>query len=319
MKALIFDQHLSLSTTYPKPITKKGEALIKVLQSGICNTDIEITKGYMGFKGILGHEFVGIIESVDHDDQFLAGKRVVGEINANCGTCPYCLKGLPTHCPHRSVLGILNRDGCFAEYLTLPTTLLHIIPDSIPNEDAVFVEPLAAAFQIMEQLHLKPTQTVAVLGDGKLGLLISQVLNLSHANIIAIGKHAHKLAILQKQGIETLLLENVPVEPTYDVVVDATGSINGFELAMNIIKPRGTLVLKSTVAATASFSLAPIVINEITVLGSRCGPFNPAINALKNKAVDVKSLITQIYPFDQALDAFSHASTPGTMKILLKH
>lgn len=316
MKALVFDNSLKLvDMSIPEP--EYGEALIKVSMAGICNTDLEITKGYMGFSGILGHEFVGIVEKINGNSQEWLGKRVVGEINCACGVCDLCKKGLNTHCSGRSVLGIHNKNGCFAEYITLPVKNLVEVPDNVKDEEAVFVEPLAAAFEITEQIHIKSTDRVLVLGDGKLGLLISLVLNLTQADVMLAGKHPEKLQIAEDQNVKTVLINELSNERSFDIVVDATGSISGFEMAMKLVRPRGVLVLKSTVAGGKELNLAPVVIDEISVIGSRCGPFKPAVKVLERKQLDVQPLISKLYDFDNALDAFEFSMTKGVLKVLL--
>ncbi len=318
MKAVIFDKILKFVTDYPKPEPKKGEALIKVNTIGICNTDFEITKGYMGYKGILGHEFTGIVESVNGDDKSLLGKRVVGEINCGCKECDYCKQGLERHCFNRSTLGIWKREGCFAEYVCLPVSNLLEIPDCVTDDEAVFVEPLAAALEILEQIHIAPDKKVIVLGDGKLGLLIALTLNACGLNIMLVGKHEEKLSIAQKQGVKTKLLSELEVKKEYDYVVEATGSITGFETSLALTKPRGTLVLKSTIAASKEFNLAPIVIDEITVVGSRCGQFAAALRLLESGRIDVKPLISDIFSIDKAIEAFERNKEKSSVKVLVK-
>ena len=318
MKAVVFDNELKLDNNYKKPVPKENEALIKVTLAGICNTDYEITKGYMGYKGVLGHEFVGIVEEVNSKNKSLTGKRVVGEINLGCGNCEWCGKGLQRHCPNRSTLGIWQKDGCFAEYVTLPLENLVIVPDSVKDEEVVFIEPLAAALEILEQLHIEPAHKVLVLGDGKLGLTTAIALNASGVDITLVGKHENKLEIAKNQGVKTMLLKDKSNTCEYDVVVEATGSISGFETSISSVKPRGTLVLKSTIAASKEFNFAPIVINEITVLGSRCGQFRPAMRYIEQKKVDFKPFISGIYNFDNAIEAFEKNKDKDTVKILLK-
>lgn len=317
MKAVVFDEVLKLDNSYTKPAPKNGEALVKVMVAGICNTDFEITKGYMGYKGILGHEFVGVVEEINSDDKSLLGKRVVGEINLGCGECDWCKKQLERHCPNRSTLGIWQKDGCFAEYVTMSLCNLIEVPESIPNEEAVFVEPLAAALEILEQLHIKPYEKVLVLGDGKLGLTTAITLNSSGLDVTLMGKHQNKLDIAKNQNVKTKLLQETEIKKEYDVVVEATGSLSGFETSIASIKPRGTLVLKSTIAASKEFNFAPIVIDEITVLGSRCGQFRPALRYLENKKIDFKPFISGIYNIDQAIEAFEKNKEKDTLKILL--
>ena len=318
MKALVFDKELNFVTDYPKPVPKEGEALIRVTHAGICNTDVEITKGYMGFKGICGHEFLGIVEETNSKDKTLIGKRVTGEINLGCGKCPDCFNNMQRHCQNRQTLGIYKKDGIFAEYVTLPLENVVEIPDTIPVGDAVLIEPLAAALEILEQIHIKPADKIAVLGDGKLGLLISLVLSTTPADLITIGKHENKLSILNQQGIKTKFLKDTSEAKYYDIVVDATGSADGFEKAVSLVKPRGILVLKSTVAAEKPMNLAPIVIDEITVVGSRCGQFRPALRLLEKKVLDLKPLISKTFNFDNAKEAFEYAQQKGVLKVILE-
>ncbi|MFQ6093152.1 MAG: alcohol dehydrogenase catalytic domain-containing protein, partial [bacterium] len=300
---------------HPTPKRERGEALIRVLFAGICNTDVELMKGYMGFEGILGHEFVGVVEECD--DQEWVGERVVGEINCGCGKCELCQNGFAKHCPERTVLGILDRNGAFADYLTLPVENLHGVPDSITDEEAVFVEPLAAAFRIVEQAAIASSDRVIVLGDGKLGLLVGQVLQLTGCGLTVIGRHQSKLEILQHRGIETSL-DGQYGGKRADIVVDCTGSPEGFESVRGLVRPQGTLILKSTFSERLNLDLTPVVIDEITVVGSRCGPFGPAIDALAEKAVDVRPLITRTVPLEKAREAFDLASEGETLKVLLK-
>ena len=302
----------------PVPEPGPGEALVRVLRAGICNTDLEIVKGYAGFSGTLGHEFVGVVEEVNGADQGWKGSRVVGEINLGChgADCSWCGAGMDRHCPNRTVLGIQDKDGCMAEYLTLPVRNLLPVPDHLDEDTAVFVEPLAAGFEILEQLHLQPTHRVAILGDGKLGLLINRALRFSPAILTHVGKHPRKLERARGPGIRTLLLDDAAGEQGFDVVVEATGSATGFETALGMVKPRGTLVLKSTVADSVPLDMTLVVVNEITVLGSRCGRFEPALRALSD-GLEVTSLIQDRFPLERALDAFQVAGTRGSLKVLL--
>ncbi len=318
MKAVVFDNELKLVNDYEKPIPQKGEALIKITLAGICNTDYEITKGYMGYKGILGHEFTGVVEEINDDDKSLLGKRVVGEINNGCGKCDLCHHGLERHCFGRQTLGIWQKDGCFAQYLSWPLKNLLEIPQNVPDEQAVFVEPLAAGLEILEQLHIQPIEKVVVLGDGKLGLLIALALNASNLDVLLVGKHQNKLEIAAAQAVKTKLLDDLEVKKEWDFVVEATGSISGFETALALTKPRGTLVLKSTIAASKEFNLAPIVIDEIRVQGSRCGQFAPALRLLASGKVDFSPLISGIYGIDEAIEAFEKNKEPGSLKVLIK-
>ncbi|MFQ6001483.1 MAG: alcohol dehydrogenase catalytic domain-containing protein, partial [Anaerolineae bacterium] len=314
MRALLYDGELRLLPDYPRPKPPPGEALIRVSLAGICNTDLEIAKGYMGFQGVLGHEFVGIVEEAEKE---WLGKRVVGEINCYCGECPLCRRGLFTHCPERTTLGIWGRDGAFAEYLTLPLANLHPVPEEIPDEDAVFVEPLAAALEIVEQIPVKPTDRVILLGDGKLGLLVAQVLALQACDLLAVGHHAHKLEILKRRGIATHLGEG-SLERSFDIVVDCTGNPEGFAQALALLRPRGTLVLKSTYHGETEVDLSHLVIDEITLIGSRCGPLVPALELLRRGLVDVASLISATLPLDEGIRAFQLAEKGETLKVLLR-
>ena len=332
MRALVFEHGtLRLEKNYPEPLPKDGEALIRVLQVGICNTDIEIVRGYLGFEGALGHEFVGVVEKISgvpdaEKREQLPGKRVVGEINAACyrADCDYCRQGMASHCPRRTTLGIGGRDGAFAEYLTLPVRNLHLVPENVSDEEAVFVEPLAANFEILEQVHLRPTDSVVVLGDGKMGQLAAQVLALSGCAVTMLGRHEEKLALARRHGIATERVDaqgdNVFLRQgeRVDVVVECTGSEAGLEMALRLVRPRGAVILKSTVAARSSLHLAPIVIDEIRVQGSRCGPFAPALRALSQRRVDVRQLISARYTLDDALAAFERAVQPGVLKVLVR-
>jgi threonine dehydrogenase-like Zn-dependent dehydrogenase len=282
--------------------------------AGICSTDLQIFKGYMSFKGVPGHEFVG---SVSDGPGELIGKRVAGEINFACGQCTACRQDSSRHCPNRSVMGILNADGAFAECVSVPLENLHVVPDNVGDEEAVFTEPLAAAFEILTQIQINPGDEVLVLGDGKLGNLCAQVLQLTGAKVTALGKHTDKLALIKKAGVRTFQLSDWQPR-RFDVVVEATGSASGLELALSAVRPRGTLVLKSTIAGNHQVSLAPIVIHEINVIGSRCGPFPDALAALAAKQISVTPLIEKIYALNEGLAAVAHAARPGARKILLK-
>ena len=322
MKAVVFNdkEGLVLKTDYTKPVPQKGEALIKISMAGICNTDAEIIKGYMGYSGVLGHEFVGVVEEVNDADESLIGKRVVAEISYGCKKpdCPWCAVKNYRHCPDRHTIGIWRKDGCFAEYITLPTNILFEVPENVPDEQAVFVEPLAAACEITEQLHIEPTHKVVVLGDGKLGLTTALTLNAQNLDVTLVGKHQNKLDIAKAQGVKTMLLDELKVSNNFDVVVEATGSVSGFETSLNLVKPRGVLVLKSTIATGKELNLAPIVINEITVLGSRCGQFGPALRLLKNNRIDFKPFISKIYSIDEAIKGFEANREKDSIKIILK-
>jgi alcohol dehydrogenase len=305
MKALVFDGRLSYCDDYPVPTPAPGEVLVRVHRAGICNTDIEITKGYMDYRGVLGHEFVGSLSD---------GSRVVGEINAVDGTCDTCRRGDVTHCGQRSVLGILKRDGAMAEYLTLPAGNLHRVPDAITDMQAVFVEPLAAALEITDRIHIRPSQRVAIIGDGKLGLLVAQVLQLTGCHVNVFGRHARKLAIMRRRGIPALDA-SAEYDGGFDVVIDCSGQASGFECARRLLRPRGTLVLKSTFHGTQEVPLSPFVIDESTIVGSRCGPFEPALRLLERRLIEVETLLDAEYPIEQGMEAFQRAATPGTLKV----
>jgi threonine dehydrogenase-like Zn-dependent dehydrogenase len=315
MRALVFNNELQYCTDYPVPQHGKNEALIRVTYAGICNTDIEIIKGYMGFKGVPGHEFVGIVEKSGKKN--LIGRRVVGEINLGCGKCFYCRNQMQNHCPGRSVLGILNRDGVFAEYTTLPVKNLHTIPDYISDEEAVFVEPLAAAYEIIDQINISSSDKVCVLGDGKLGLLVAQVLSKTGSNLVAVGNHREKLSILDKMGIKTKAGSNFE-ERGFDIVVDCTGSRSGIKTALQIVKPRGKIVLKTTIAKRGQIDLNQIVINEISLIGSRCGPFPTAIRAIRSRKIDLFPLISNVFTLEEGIKAFQYASQRNALKVILK-
>ncbi|MHB1006204.1 MAG: MDR/zinc-dependent alcohol dehydrogenase-like family protein [Chloroflexota bacterium] len=314
MKAVVWDGALSVQDDYPRPIAMAGEALVRVTLAGICNTDLEITRGYMAYRGIPGHEFVGVVEEADARPD-LVGARVVGEINCGCGSCEWCAAGLSRHCPTRTVLGIAGRDGAFAQYLTLPVANLWPVPDAVDDEAAVFTEPLAASFEVLEQIHLRPGWRVAVLGDGKLGLLMAQVASLPGCEVTAFGKHTERLSFLAARGISTVSTKSRPAGK-WDVVVECTGRAEGLALAKELVRPRGTVVLKTTVAGKSEIALAPFVVDEVTVVGSRCGPFAPALRALANHTVDVRPLVAATYPLDEAERAFAHAAG-GALKVLL--
>lgn len=318
MKALFFDGLLiHFIDSYRLPAPKENEALIRVLLAGVCGTDLEIIKGYKGFKGVPGHEFVGVVERVDGGYPGLVGKRVVGEINLGCGACEYCSRGMEKHCPTRTALGISDKDGVFAEYVTLPLKNLWEVPDRVADEEAVFTEPLAAAFEVMEQVHVRPTDKVLVLGDGKLGLLVAFVLAQSGVDIVLVGRHESKLAIAGRQKIKTKVVEELQKRRAFEVVVEATGSAGGIETALDLVRPRGTIVLKSTVADQGNTNLSRAVVDEVVMVGSRCGPFPPALKALAEGRINVRPLISAVYPFDEAPRAFEKARERETLKVLL--
>jgi threonine dehydrogenase-like Zn-dependent dehydrogenase len=314
MRALVWDGSVVSVAECREPVCSPDTAVVRVTLAGVCNTDLELVQGYMDFRGVLGHEFTGTVEDGPPEWR---GKRVVGEINFGCGRCPSCQRGWRRHCPSRRVMGILDADGAFAEFVAVPVANLHAVPDTVADEAAVFTEPLAAAFEILEQIHVQPGTECVVLGDGKLGLLVAQVLFQAGARVLVVGKHVEKLGILQRRGIPTTLVADWNHEAA-DLVVEATGTAAGFATAVAATRPRGTLLLKSTVARTAQLNLAPLVINEITVVGSRCGPFAPALRCLETGSIDVHSLIATRRPLREAVDALRLAATPGVLKVLLE-
>jgi threonine dehydrogenase-like Zn-dependent dehydrogenase len=318
MKALRFEENQLKIDEIAKP-SNETEVLVRVIKSGICNTDIEIVRGYAAFQGTIGHEFVGVVEEAK-DSTGLIGKRVVGEINAGCGICELCTKGGDSrHCPRRTVLGIKGRDGAHAEFLNLPAGNLLEVPDGVSDEEAVFVEPLAAAFGITEQVEILPDTRVAVIGDGKLGNLCAQSLALKSRNVSLIGKHREKLSLAEKRNIEGVLLANaLKLERRFDVVVEASGAESGFNLALDLLKPRGKLVLKSTFrGAPRSWEAWRVVVDEITIVGSRCGRFDPALELLKDKKIDVENLISEEFSLSKGVEAMQKAEQKGVMKVLL--
>lgn len=299
-----------------RPRRGKGFALIRLLCGGICNTDLELQHGYYGFRGTPGHEFAG--EVVEADTQRLVGRRVVGEINLNCGRCDWCARGLGRHCPTRTVLGIVRHPGAFSELFTLPERNLHVLPDSIPTEHAVFAEPLAAACEILDQVRIPRGVPAAVLGDGKLGLLIAQVLHAHGAAVHLFGRHKDKLKIAEAAGVSTRLAPKKLPAAAYDWVVEATGSPEGLREAVSMTSPRGTIILKSTIHGTVAVDSAPVVVNEITLVGSRCGRFEPALKLLRSGKVRVAEMISDRLPLKNAPLAFERAAAKGTLKVLLQ-
>jgi len=317
MKALRFNS--GQLAIHDIPVPDNGtEALIRVVRSGICNTDLEIVRGYAGFEGTIGHEFVGVVERAE-DRPEIVGKRVVGEINAGCGQCPLCRSGDPRHCPTRTVLGIVGRDGAHAEFLQLPSVNLLEVPAGVTDEQAVFAEPLAAAFGITEQVEIGPETNVAVIGDGKLGLLCAMSLGLLSHNVTVVGKHVEKLAIAGKNGLNALLAADLrsDVFRTFDLVVEASGSESGFDTALNLVKPLGKLVLKSTFHGTPQWAASRVVVDEITIVGSRCGRFAPALELLANGSINVDDLIADEMPLSNGVAAIARAGEKGVLKVLL--
>jgi threonine dehydrogenase-like Zn-dependent dehydrogenase len=313
MRALEWDGRQARVVERAEPRPGADEALVRIALAGVCNTDLEITRGYLGFRGVLGHELVGRVVVGPAEWR---GRRVVAEINFACGACDACARGLGRHCPRRRVMGIAGADGAFAELAAVPVANLHAVPDAVPDEAAVFCEPLAAAFEVLEQVRVEPGMRCVVLGDGKLGLLLAQVLSGAGARVVAVGRHPAKLALLARRGIETALADAYGPAGA-DLVVEATGSAEGFRRAVAAVRPRGTLVLKSTVAEHPTLDLAPLVIHEITLVGSRCGPFAPALAALAARRVDVHSLVSDRLPLARADAALRRAADPGVLKVLV--
>lgn len=318
MKALRYENGLLSVTDVAKPLAD-GEALVRVTLSGICNTDLEISRGYAGFEGTIGHEFVGVIEQVRQAASLSDGQRVVGEINAGCGACDLCIAGDPRHCARRTVLGIVGRDGAHAEFLKLPLANLLPVPDEISDPHAVFTEPLAAACGILERAAITEDARVAVIGDGKLGLLCAQVIASTGATVTLVGKYQNKLQIADRFGLETMTAAMAASrQHSFDVAVEASGSASGFALALDLLHPRGVLVLKSTFHGVTEIDAARLVVDEISVVGSRCGRFAPALELLKAGVVDVESLISEEFALTDGVQAMQHASEPGVMKVLLR-
>ena len=315
MRGLVFAKRLCLQENRSKPEVRPDEAIIQVLQAGICSTDLHLIKGYMDFQGVLGHEFVGVVDQAPNHSS-LVGKRVVGEINAACRSCPTCLQGRPTHCPHRTTLGIMGRDGAFADYLSLPFENLYPVPENISNDQAVFIEPLAAACEIPQLVTVKPTDRIVIIGDGKLGLLCTQVLALLGCHITLLGRHCANHAWLEQKGIiVTSELQDIPLGA--DIIVEATGSPQGLTMAANLVRPRGTIVLKSTYHGEVLVNMTKVVINEISVIGSRCGPFAPALRLLAGGMIEVEPLIHSRFSLDDGRKAMDQAAQSGTLKVLL--
>jgi threonine dehydrogenase-like Zn-dependent dehydrogenase len=309
----LHDRKLSLRQDIPKPKPKAGEALVKVLRAGVCNTDLELTRGYYPYSGVLGHEFVGVVEA-GHDEWL--NQRVVGEINASCGMCEFCKKGIKTHCLDRTVLGIVNRNGAFAEYLSLPIANLHVVPEQVSTDAATFTEPLAAALEILEQVEISPNHRVLIVGDGKLGLLVAQAIATTGCEVLAIGRHDAKLQLLKDCGIQTGFASEIK-PGSFDVAVECTGNPEGFAIALGALRARGTLVLKSTYAGKLTIDAAKIVVDEIKLVGSRCGPFAPALELLAAGKISVLPMVQARFDLQDGLAAFDRASQKGTLKVLL--
>lgn len=319
MKALRFDEEGLRVAEVSEP-SREGEAVVRVTLAGVCNTDLEIARGYAGFKGTLGHEFVGVVESAPGAPE-LVGRRVVGEINAGCGECELCTTGDTRHCPARTVLGIVGRDGAFAEFLQLPAANLLPVPDEVTDERAVFTEPLAAACGITERVNVPVEARVAVIGDGKLGLLCAQALKvLTGANVTLVGRHPSKLDIARRRGVETLKTNELSASfmRAFDVTVEASGSPGGFETALKLLRPRGTLILKSTFHGTTELNAAPVVVDEISIVGSRCGRFAPALELLSRGSVETDALVHEEFPLSEGARALERAAAPGVLKVLIR-
>jgi threonine dehydrogenase-like Zn-dependent dehydrogenase len=314
MLALVFDGQARLRSDYPAPSPARGEALVAVRVAGVCSTDLEVTKGYMGFTGVMGHEFVGQV--IDGPAAW-KGKRVVAEINCVCGRCDMCRSGLSNHCRERTVIGIAGRDGVFAEQVAIPAANLHEVPPAVRDEQAVFAEPLAAAYQVTRQVKFQRTDAVVVLGDGRLGQLVARVLRGLVGRLVLVGKHASKLEMAEKQGIQATLAGQFVPRSAADVVVEATGSPGGLDLAMRAVRPRGVIVLKSTFAAAEALNLSPLVVDEVTVIGSRCGPMDRALSALAAGEVDVSALVSRRYPLARATEALRAAAEAENVKVLI--
>lgn len=313
MRALVLgDDGVRLETDRRDPVPAAGDVLVRVLAAGICETDLQLIRGYHGFRGVLGHEFVGVALGGRFD-----GRRVVGEINCSCHACETCRAGRPGHCPHRTVIGIVNRDGAFADLVSVPERNLHAVPDAIEAEAAVFTEPVAAAFQIPEQVTITSGDRVIVVGDGRLGNLCAQVLSPLTDHLLVVGKHRDKLARLERLGIRGCLLHDRPRDRAADIVVECTGSDSGLPTALELVRPRGTIVLKTTIAGVSTLALAPVVVDEVTIVGSRCGPFGRALDALARGLVDVRTLIDDRFPLADGVRALHRAAEPGVLKVLV--
>jgi len=301
----------------PLPRVPKGFARIRLLAAGICSTDLELQRGYYGFSGTPGHEFAGEVVDSPAEPTWV-GRRVAGEINLACGRCVWCARGLERHCLTRSVLGIVKHPGAFREYLTLPIHNLHRVPESISSEHAVFIEPVAAACEILDQVQIPKSDRVALLGDGKLGLLMAQVLQAHGAHVHLFGRHREKMRLVEKAGVTTELLPKKLPQRAYRWIVDATGSAEGLRAAVTMCQPRGTIIMKSTVHGLVTLDTAPVIVNEITLVGSRCGRFEPAIRLLASGKVNVADLISAEFPLDRAAEAFAWAASKGVLKVLLR-
>jgi len=314
VRAIVLQQSdVQFDSVRPTPTPGPDEVIVRVTRAGVCETDLQLIKGYMGFHGVLGHEFVGVAESGPY-----AGRRVVGEINCACWMCATCRSGLPTHCPNRTVLGILNHDGAFADLIAVPQRNLHVVPDSIPDDVAVFTEPVAAAFQIPAQLAIRKNDRIIDLGDGRLGNLCAQVLASIADDVLVVGKHPEKLGLIEALGVKTAMLSDDLPRRAADIVVECTGSESGLPTALTLVRPRGTIVLKTTVAGTQTLAWAPFVIDEVTLVGSRCGPFDRALEALEHGLVEVQPLIADRFNLSNGVMALQRAQQKGVLKVLLE-
>lgn len=309
------DEALRARDDLPLPDPAPGEARVRVLQAGICNTDLELVGGYYPFTGVPGHEFVGRVEWAPGSEGWI-GRRVVGEINAGCGSCEECAGGRPGHCESRTVLGIRGRHGAFAEYLTLPMANLHEVPSALSDEAAVFAEPSAAALEVQRQVAVGPGQRVVVIGDGKLGQLLARTLALTGCELRVAGRHQDKLALLERRRIRTCAPDELP-RRWADVAVECTGNPEGLTLARRAVRPRGTIVLKSTYRGETALSPSQVVVDEVTLVGSRCGPFAPALELLASGRLDVSDLVSARFPLAEGVSAFEEAQRPGVLKVLL--
>ena len=308
-------QALRLRDDLPLPSPPAGEALVRVRVAGICNTDLELVRGYYPYAGVPGHEFVGVVEEAPGAPEWVS-RRVVGEINAACGECPICRAGRRTHCERRTVLGIVGRDGVFATHARLPVANLHAVPEGVPDDVAVFAEPTAAALQIQQQVRVGPGDRVVVVGAGKLGNLVAQTLAATGCGLLVVGRSPRPLALLAARGIATAAVDGIEARRA-DLAVECTGNPEGLEIARRAVRPRGTIVLKSTYHGTAAIDMAPFVVDEITLVGSRCGPFAPAVASLARGDVDPRPLVEARYPLADAVAAFEHAARPGALKVLV--
>lgn len=315
MKAIYFDGSLKFREDYPRPERGSRESLVKVIKAGLCRTDQEVARGYMMFNGVLGHEFVGRV--VESDNPKLQGKRVVGDINVGCNSCEFCYSGMSGHCPNRKVLGIKEKDGAFAEYLTLPDRNLYVVNKNISDDEAVFAEPLAACFEIIEQVDIHPNDDVIVIGDGRLGLLVVQLLVFMGISPIVIGRHPEKMELVHPVGVKTIRDGEID-HPRADLVIDCTGNPTGFERACQLVKPRGMIILKSTFATAKDINLSTLVINEITLIGSRCGPIKKALEFMAKKIFILEQLITARYPLEKGLEAFAKAADDKVVKVVIE-